>query len=259
MLVLSAVVCGCKGVEGKVGLKREAVSYSEEILDVKQPLQLDLAGDLCNIEVYSWDRDQVKFEIIKRIRGIEEAEALQRRLKDFYVAVAQEGNKVVFKSEYKGAIKNPADRRMDLKVFVPRGGVDSVDIKLETGRIKFHDDIKSRLNAQVKMASTEINRFEGVINFNADMGDLRIAGGKIYNGSDISINTGNIQIKAEFENGGIYCFQTKMGNIDLSLPDGSPVSFENVGATEVNDFTSGDYKTKVKLLSGLGKISVRKY
>lgn len=258
LLIVSIIIYGCENMKVKAGPKREAVSYSEKILAVAQPLQLCLTSDSSNIEVYSWDRNEAKFEITKRVRGIQTKDVLEGKLKDFDVSIKQEGSKVEFESRYKGKIKNPADRSVDLKVFIPKK-ISSFNIKLDIGKIKVFDDIKCNLDVLVKMANVDINRFEGVVNFNADIGDLRIAGGKIYQGSNIKINMGNIQIKAEYEDEGNYCFETKMGNIDLSLPGNSLVTFENVGTTEVNDFPSGSYKTKVKLLSGMGKIAIRKY
>jgi len=60
---------------------KKAVSlYSEKIVEAGGPLVLDIFCDSGNIEMYTWDKDGVKFEMTKRVRGTESEEILSQKL-----------------------------------------------------------------------------------------------------------------------------------------------------------------------------------
>jgi len=46
----------------------------------------------------------------------------------------------------------------------------NLKLKTDIGNIKFYDDIKGVLNADINMANMEINRFVGVVNIEGDVG-----------------------------------------------------------------------------------------
>lgn len=238
--------------------KKEVSLYSEKIVEAGGPLVLDIFCDSGNIEMYTWDKDGVKFEMTKRVRGTESEEILSQKLNNFNIDINENENKIIFKSEYKGKDKNPIDKSIDLKIYVPKAE-KTLNLKLDIGNIKFYDDIKGVLNADINMANMEINRFVGVVNIEGDVGNVKISSGKISGKSSIVKNIGNISVKAEFEEGGDYTFKTGTGNIDLMLPYGSKVSFESVGELEVNEFNDFNHSTKAKVETSMGKIAITGY
>ena len=257
LIIYCLALSGCASLND-MGPKREVSQYSEKTLEVQQPLELGLISDSGDIEVYTWDKGEVKFEITKKIRGAKDNAELENKLKDFNISVSQDQAKITLKSEYKGDIKSQADRRVDLRIYIPKK-IKSIDYKMDTGSIKFLDDINGELKGDTNMVNTDINRFEGQISIKGSMGNVNIANGKISGNSSITEDMGNISIKSEFEDNGSYAFAVNIGNIDLKLPSDSHISFESVGESEINEFPTAACPTKIKLSSGMGKISIRKY
>jgi len=97
--------------------KKEVSLYSEKIVEAGGPLVLDIFCDSGNI-------------VTKRVRGTESEEILSQKLNNFNIDINENENKIIFKSEYKGKDKNPIE-------------------KLDIGNIKFYDDIKGVLNADI--------------------------------------------------------------------------------------------------------------
>ncbi|MCX7920484.1 MAG: hypothetical protein N3B21_00455 [Clostridia bacterium] len=260
LVSIAILLSGCnEAVSINTGPKKEVTLYTEKLLKVDKSVYLNVTCDSGDIEVYVWDRNEVKFEIIKRIRGVEERALLEERLENFEIEEVYEEDKVTFSSKYKGSIKKPQDIRADIKVLMPRK-VLGMNIKLDIGSIKLFDHIKCPLNIEVDMANTIINSFEGKITFESDMGNIRIDNGIIQRGSEITSNMGNIGITASYEENAQYSFETNVGNIDLVIPSDTDISFESIGTVEANDFkdVGFNHPTKLKLRSGMGKISIKK-
>ncbi|MDP4179686.1 MAG: hypothetical protein Q8942_01190 [Bacillota bacterium] len=257
--ILFFLLVGC-GTENSIDLgpKKEVVSYSKKAYAVKGFSSLVFESDFSNVEVYCQDYDEIKFEITKKIRGIGEKSELEKKLNDFSVETSDTDNKVSFKSSYKGNIKGVADKTVDVKIFVPKV-MDSVSLKLNTGTIKILDNVKCALKTELKMVNVDISSFEGKLKFIADMGNIRINGGRIYKDSYIKIGEGNVNIKAEFYNEGSSHFETGMGNIELLLPSDSKLNFENIGDVEINEFKEAPGAGKLQLNTSMGKIAIRKY
>jgi len=256
--VICVLLSGCSLIEETaVSPKRMVSSYYEEIVKTDKPLELDLAADSANIEVYSWDKKEVKFEITKKVRGTQTREELEKMLNGFNISCTGENGRITFKSEYKGPIRSTVDISIDLKVYIPKK-ITSVNCKLDIGRIRIYDDMKGSLNVAVNMANVDINKFEGKLNLNADMCDLRIGSGMLADGSLVNVNMGNILINARYEKEGRYNFHTGMGNIDITAPAEQKISFESIGCVDINQFESGSFPVKIELRSGMGKIAIKK-
>jgi PBP1b-binding outer membrane lipoprotein LpoB len=256
-ICLCLILYGCASDTAGFKPKREVVSYDEKILNTDQFPSLDLTNNSGNIEIYSWDRREIKFEIKKRIRGMGSEEILKKDLDGFRIEFKQENDDFYFISSYNGPIKSQIDRAIDLNVTIPKD-IKSISCQLDVGKIKIHDDIKCELKFKINMANIDINRFDGIINLKADMSDLRISGGRLKDGSNIKINMGNIQVKAELEEGS-YNFDTNMGNIDLSFPSESDINLETIGTVEQNEFISSSNLVFLRVRSGMGKIAIKKY
>ncbi|HHW49572.1 MAG TPA: DUF4097 domain-containing protein [Clostridiaceae bacterium] len=257
LILFLVVMSGCS-VSTNFAPKKVASAYSEECIEVEYPLYIDISSDSGNINIFSWNRDEVKFEITKKIRGIQSKEELTKMLENFNIITEKNGKRVVFSSVYQGSAKNPSDKSVDVRVYIPKK-VDSIDIKLDTGTIKFFDDIRSEVNLNVDSVNVDINKLIGKVILVADMGNLRISGGKLESGSSVKTNFGNISVKAELEESGEYYFGTNIGSIDLSLPEGTELEVEAKGSIRSNEFEQCFSGAKIKLESKMGDISLMRY
>lgn len=256
ILFCCVFISGCNGENILLGPKREVTSYSERTFNLDKPLDLKMVSDSGNIEIYNWDKKKVKFEITKRVKGNQKD--LPELLDNFKITINQEGCNVVFTSEYNGKMKNPADRGVDLKVYIPKK-IELISCELDLGTIKFLDDMKCNIDVDVKTANIDINRLVGAVNITGDMGNLRIQDGIIKGESTVNVNFGNIYIKGELEQGKKYDFKTGAGNIDLELPEDTQLDLECVGNLAVNEFSTGLYDTQLNLKSDMGRISIKKF
>lgn len=248
----------CAETDRIIGPKLEITQYSSKSFKLEKHLDLSITYDSGNLEIYTWNKREIKFEITKKIRSVQEANTSENKFNDFDIIVKQENNKVIFNSKYKGNIKNPIDRSIDLRIYLPQKN-SNIYCRMDLGKIKIFDEINCNLNIQMNLIDTEINKFEGKLILKGDMGDLRLNGGLLLPDSSVKVNNGNIIIKSEIVNQGKYDFETGIGNIDLTFPKDSNISLEKVGALAVNEFIPNDNSTKVSATTGMGKISIRKY
>ncbi len=258
LLLLLTIFIGCGNIKKYMAPKTEFISYDERIFVVTNPAEIIITGQTGNIEVYNCDDKEVKFEITKKIKGFKD-ESINDKLENIRIITnIDEERNISFEWKYEGSNKELLDKSIDLKIYLPKK-VQSVKYRLDIGKIKIFDDAKYDILADLNMANIEINKFEGRLNLEGEMSNLKISGGLIKSGSVVKLNMGNINIKAECETNGCYEFQTKMGNIDLALPLNSKVSFENDGYVQINEFETEDHPTKIKLGSEMGRICINKY
>ncbi|MDP4092568.1 MAG: hypothetical protein Q8920_04335 [Bacillota bacterium] len=261
-LVLSLLFCllfyGCSQEVIAVGPKTELTASSEKILNVSQALNLSVNCDYANIEFYSWDKKNIKFEITKFVRGLRTNQKLKNELDNIKTGVVQDGANISFTSVCSGNIKSPSDTGINLIVYLPKK-IDALYYKLDTGSVKFHDDIACKqLKANVSAVNTEIKGFKGAINFTGDAANLRIENGRIAGNSSVKINMGNLYVTASYSEGSSYTFETEMGVIELTAPEASQISFETQGSVDINEFAGASYPTVIKVVNSMGRITIRK-
>ena len=250
---------GCEIKSEYIGLKKENISFDEIIFNVEQPPEIEIYGDTSNIEIYNWDEKTVKFEIFKKIKRTYSSEKkLNADYEKFKIHTKQEGNKISFEYKYEGEEINTLDQCMDLKIYLPQK-VKLLKLSLDLGKIKIHDDLSCDVLADLNMANMEVKKFEGMINFEGDMSNITISNGFIYTGSKVIVNMGNIDLKFDYQKGGEYQFNTKMGNIDLTIPKSSEINLESTGYMQKNEFLTGEYPTKFNVKTDMGRICIDKY
>lgn len=258
IVLLLFFLCGCKAGDVNIGPKLTVTAYGEKVMETKYPVKLDIACDYGAVEVYTWGRKEVKFEVTRKIRGTQSKSLLEEKLKDYDIKTSEDKGKVTFTSRYKGSIKSPADKGVDLKVYLPKK-VDSVSFKVDTGSISFIDDMEGTVTGEVKMADVKINRLVGSIHLNGDLCSIRIENGKLTGKSDIKVNMGNIAVKAGYEEGNAFSFITGMGNIEFAAPSSSQINIEPAGTVKINEFPYISSITKVNLKTEMGEITIKKY
>ncbi len=258
LIMMVFLLSGCGVAQAEIGHKFEVSSYSEQIVDAKQTDYLEVSCDSSNIEVYVWNRDIIKFEITRRVRGTYKKESLLEKLEDFKIDIENENTSLCLKTNYKGNKKKSLDTSVDLKIYIPRK-IDCMSYKVDKGSIRLFDDIRGVLNADLGNTDIEINRLDGVLNVTGNAGDVKVSSGKLSGSSSVCRLDGNISVKSEFDELGEYIFSTKKGCISICAPSDSKVGFDTVGKLEINEFNDMDNAVKVRINSEMGRIAVKKY
>lgn len=258
LIMMVFILSGCGIAQAEISHTFEVRSYSEQLMEIEQTENLDVLCDSSNIEVYVWNRDSIKFEITRRVRGAYKKEILLEKLEDFKMGIENEKNSICLKINYKGNQKKSIEASVDLKIYIPRK-IECMNYKVDSGSIKLFDDIRGVLNADLDNADIEINRLDGVLNVTGNAGNVKVSSGKMSGSSSICKLDGNISIKSEFDETGEYIFSTRRGFIDVCAPSDSKVGFDTVGKLEINQFDYEENAPKVRISSEMGRIAVRKY
>lgn len=257
-LAVCILLCACSAQTASLGPKKEAVEYGEQTIKIEGAGELKLDVDFSNIQIYTWEKNELKIETVKKLRGQLEEALLASKMKSFKTEITREKGKILFKSVFKGKITEPRDKSLDVKLYLPRS-IKLLAIKLGTGSIKAFDDLQCSLAVETGEVDADINKLDGKVTMTGKRGNLKIGNGKLKAGSAVKTGRGNLNIKAELEPVGEYAFESEIGNIDLNLPANSQISVDSIGNVETDEFNTAEASAKVRLQSGLGKISVRKY
>lgn len=246
----------------EVGLPvRRAAEYGEKTLEVKLPLQLKLDCANCDLEIYSWKRQEVKFEYTTSVTGKYTTESLAKKLKCFSIETQVRVREVDFVSGYTGS--NKAESKIELRVYIPKK-TNSIELLCKKGNLKIFDDVEGELVIQSDIFDVDINRFDGKLNCNLKEGNVRLAAGKLTDGSTIETGRGNIRVKAEYEPAGTYSFIAREGLLDIFLPkslnaefaDDFPVGYAE---TEHRENESNRDAANFKLVSGIDRILINRF
>lgn len=277
-ILMALILSGCGVAYGETGKIIEGKSYSEKTIEIKGKFNFEVSCDVGNIDIYTWKRDEIKFEITKRVSGAYTKELIDKKLENFHIDIDTDDDTVFLKSRYKGEKKDSCSVVVDYTIYMPKS-IDYMNCKIGTGKIKLFDDFKGVLNAELDKADIEINRFNGVLNISGDEGNVKISEGRMSGNSKVIKKIGNINIKCEFDIKGDYDISTGLGHIDLLTAADFAGDFETVGELANNEFTQNERKdaiasssnkqvynpnsdkkkAKVRLKSELGKISIGKY
>ena len=265
VILMAFLLSGCGIAHAKTNSKIEVSSSAHHTIELKDTYNLDVSCDSGNIEVYTWKSDDIKFEITRRVSGTYKKEVLNKMLGDFEIDIKSDNNTVFLTSRYKGGQNSCIDTIVDFVIYMPKE-IDSMNYMLGGGKIKLFDDTHGVLNADLNNTDIEINRFDGILNVTGNSGNVKISSGKMIGNSKVKKNSGNINIKSEFDEKGEYIFCTSRGYIDLIT--NSKVDFETVGELEINEFEDSmassevkrnDQMGKVRVESAMGKIVIKKY
>ncbi|MCX7842950.1 MAG: hypothetical protein N2489_07740 [Clostridia bacterium] len=260
LIIMSFLIIlpACSNNDLETGPKREVVLYSEKTLSVDGEKEVVFDVDYGNMEIYCWDKKELKFEIAKRLRGMYKKERLEEMLKDFSVEIKQCGDTGFFKSRYKGNIKKPADKSLDVKATIPRN-TRLIKCSIGNGSIKVLDDINCDMEIDAREANVEINTIRGMLISKSETGWVKISGGRLKPGTAVNTKKGSMYIKTELEKKGQYSFEAGVGNVELSLPEGTDIEIVSQGSVGINEFNTVLSPLKLSVKSELGKVNIKKY
>ena len=179
LLLIIIIQCllhtACSVSQPETGPRKEASAYMEDTVEIEGSPELNLLCESGNIEFYSWDRKNIKFEVTKRVTGRGEKSALKDKLDDLEVDITSEGNKVFLEFRNRIKRKKVYDCCVDLRIYMPKG-IAEYNLKQDNGNIRFFDDAKGILKVDIACVKLDINRFEGVISVKGNSGSINISG-----------------------------------------------------------------------------------
>jgi len=272
---MTFILSACGIAHGESNKIIEGSAYSEKIIDVKGKYNFDILCDAANISVYTWKKDNIKFEITRKVSGTYKKEIIDKKLEKFEIDIKTDDDTVFLKSRYTGGNRDSCNVIVEYTIYMPKS-IDNISFKVGKGKIKLLDDIRGTLNAELDSTDIEINRFDGELNIGGNEGNVKISSGKISGSSKVIKKVGNISIMSEFDLNGEYDICTGLGHIDLLTAASTKVDFETVGELVKNEFAengredtitksefehpyNGEKTAKVRVKSDMGKISIGKY
>jgi len=209
--------------------------------------QLVVELDRGSIEVKSADAASVEVDITRKAGG-SQAKA-EKTLKDHEVTVAQTGNKVEIKAEYKGQkakgwFSRSPELQVKCRITVPRRF--DVDLKTAGGGIEVAE-LGGKVQAHTSGGNMIFGKIEGPVSAHTSGGSItvRTAKGKV----DVNTSGGNLSL-ADIE--GDLTAQTSGGSIHVEKLTGQSVVKTSGGHIEV-----ADLKGKIDARTSGGSIAAK--
>lgn len=248
--------CGAEKINFPV---HQAFQYKNESLNLEKNIKtLDIQLDSGSLEIYTWNKKDIKYEAKHIVRDNLPDEELEKLLTNYSIETKTEQNVLYIKINYSKKIKNPQDNLTELKLTIPRS-IKSIIIKQGMGEVKIEDSFEGNVVADLDVVNAEFGDVKGRISIDCNKGNIRVNSGKLYNESNIDINNGNIFVKAECEKKSNYIYKVQNGNIDLKFPVSSNIFFNGYGVIEKNQFAGIDGDIYIVASTKMGKISVVGY
>ncbi|HBN82242.1 MAG TPA: hypothetical protein DDZ89_00175 [Clostridiales bacterium] len=160
------------------------------------------------------------------------------------------------KKELHISMQSP-DHHPHINIYIPPT-VEQITILHEKGTLLFNDDITAQLTVKGNKSDIKVNYIQSLLNINVSEGNVSIMKGILPQGSNITVEVGNINVCADLEDGE-YLFSTEYGNIDFRS-NTKGVNLSAIGYTRLNDFpgyqagaTSVTLDSKVGFISASGE------
>lgn len=233
--------------------------YGKEMVGSGMPAELTVEIENGEIEVYTHDSDKIVFETAIKASVAGDADSIKEKMLEAgYTSYSIENNngKIMFKYPGNSKIKDLYDVRTDVVIYIPIR-TKSVNIRAGKVSITFHDDVKCDIDISVNTAGIKIGRLNGRIRIDGKVGNVRISSGKLKEGSQIRVGSGNLYIAADEYQPGRYSFETEKGNITVINPKKSEATYENLGVVKESCYSGPDHTVKISLRSDIGEISVK--
>lgn len=250
IIIFLFLLTGCVNNEQKTVI-REASECKEWTKTVSRGIEsIYIIMDTSNLNVYCWNKKEIKCDIHNYARGKKTMEDLDKILKKYHDKYEEK--------EKNGYITiNNEDIISDVTLTIPKSM--NLIVNQKSGSLKIIDRFEAGLIVNAVNVSSEINEIQGNLQFIGDNGYVHVNSGRLTDGSSVSLKNGNIIIKAECIKNSKYDFQTVKGNIDLSFPVSSDINIQSFGTVQNNQFTGVDGSILMNVSTKIGKISVNGY
>ncbi|MHB8062052.1 MAG: hypothetical protein ACYDG2_05355, partial [Ruminiclostridium sp.] len=160
-IILIVIITGCENSEGMASPKHGLSLYKDSAIEISKDINtIDINIDSGNIQIYCWDKKEIKFEAKHNIRDNKTSEELEKQLKKFSIISKEQENTFLFAVDYKGNIKNTQDIYTDIKLTLPRR-IKKIDITQQIGVLKIEDKFEGDISAQLDSVNSEIKAMTG--------------------------------------------------------------------------------------------------
>lgn len=257
-IILIIYFTGC-GNREKATVKHEVCKFKySEINLVKGARYVNINIDSANLQIYCWDKKEIKYEVNHIIRDNKSVEDLEKLLNKYSITSEAKDNTHFLNVKYSGRIKNPEDIYTDIKLTIPRK-IKTINITQQMGKLVVEDKYVGNIDAELDSVNTEIKSLKGQLLFECNKGNLRLNSGTLSRNSSVKIDKGNIIIKAQCQNQSEYSFETETGNIELNFPIDSNILLQSFGRVKYNQFAGIAGDINVEASAKTGEISVNGY
>ncbi len=257
-IILIFLISGCGGKAATVH-KAQASQYKNSSVELpKEVKSININIDSGSLQIFCWDKQEIKFEVKHTARDNRTDEELEKLLKRYSIDSGIKDGTFVLSVDYDGKIKNPKDFFSDVKLTVPRK-IKNIALTQDTGDFTLEDRFQGNITAELGSVNSEIKDMEGKLDLKCRKGNVRLNSGKLSDGSGVAVNSGNIYVKTECHNMSKYSFQTQTGNVELNFPVSSAILLDAFGSVQNNQFEGVDGDILINAGTKAGKISVNGY
>ncbi len=231
--------------------------FIQRSYEIEDHTTLDLSSFAGKVEIFAWNKKAVSIEITKR-SSVKDENSRQKLFKNIKFNELVDSGKIIFSIVFQGSKKDEHECNADIRIFLPREEA-ILNVELHRGSLSVFDDFEGVLTAKLGNVDTKINNFFGVLNITGDSGNINVSNGRIDDNTSIEQKAGNIKIKADLIEGGVYSFSTAIGNVNLSFPHGRSIEIRSVGNLNSNEFSSLGAPAVVNVICSIGKINLEKF
>jgi len=257
-IIIIIVFTGC-GDKDTVTFKHGESLYKNSLIEIAKDINtIDIDINSGNLQIYCWDKKEIKFEAKHTIRDNKTNEELQKQLKKYSIVSEEQENTFFFTVDYKGNVKDIQNIYTDVKLTIPRR-ISKISISQQHGSIIIEDKFEGDISAELDSVNSEIKALKGKLSFKCETGNFRLNSGKLSNESFVDINSGSIYLKTECQEQSKYSFQTQSGNIELNFPVNSNILLKSYGTVQNNQFTGVEGNIVIETSTKMGEISVNGY
>lgn len=212
---------------------------------------LDLRADFGSVDVRSWQKDEVKVEVVKRVEG-RSRRSVKELFEDYEIRYSQTARGVSIIAEMHGGSRwwhSNDGLQVEFHITVPQKY--NLDLNTSGGSISV-DDLLGEARVKTSGGSLDLGRIEGPVNANTSGGSITLRqskGNLIAHTSGGSIDVGEVDGEVDVEtSGGSITVDGASGNLRAHTSGGG-VSLRNLRGN-VDASTSGG-SMEAELLSPL--------
>lgn len=239
------------------GPYRQVTVYGRETVKPEDSDELSIEIESGEIDIYTHNNESVIFETAVRATGAGEKDEMEKSISKVPCIIECGEGKTSFEFPGVNNRKDTWSLSTDVVVCMP-SQTKHVFIKIGSGKVTFHDDMKCDIVIEAGEAGICVNNIDGRLNVDGQEGNIRICSGKLEDGSQVRVGTGNVYVSVDEYREGAYFFETKKGNIVVSAFQDGGICFESSGIVKKNDFDLTDAPALVRLSSDIGEISITK-
>ena len=197
---------------------------SSNVFDSKTIKGINVQSANGNVEIKTWEGEEIKVDITKTVKGIENLESEIRKIE---VSFEQNNDELL-----NCVIKMPKSSNflmsytVDVIVRVPRKMFENINVKISNGRINV-ESVNANFNLETSNGKIDLYQSLGTFKLKTSNGDIRVKGLQILRGDNvIESSNGDIVGSLKVPESGSLILSTRNGNVDVELLGSLKVDLE---------------------------------